>query len=64
MDSKWWFGKETNNNSRTTLKVPVGSFDKWSNSFVVGESVDNRFKKDGSMNTHIKFCKGKMKKLV
>ena len=36
MDNGWWFGKESNNNSRTTLKVPISENTKWEESFVIG----------------------------
>ena len=36
MDNGWWFGKESNNNSRTTLKVPISENTKWEQSFVIG----------------------------
>ena len=64
LNNEWFKGKESKNNSRTTLRVPVQEFNNWSDSFVVGNAVDNRFKKDGSFNLSIKKCKGEMETLI
>ena len=57
MDNFWWFGKESKNNSRTTLKVPVSENTKWEESFVVGSAKP-------ITRSNTKYCAGIMELLM
>jgi len=57
MDNVWWYGKETESNSRTTLKVPIVESNDWDNSFIIGSPKP-------ITRSNTKYCAGIMELLT